>query len=326
MRTHDNRPGFNAPADAHQAAVAELLRRFGQPAVELTATGAAALEVALEVLGIGRGEEVIVPDLGCHSIAAAVVRSNATPVFVSVGDTLTLSPGEVAGAWSRRTRAVIVPHQYGLPCDVRGIVNAIPADGLVIEDVAQTWGSYTRGVASGATGTLTVTSFGPSKPVALGGGGAVLGLPAHLSDAVAHGDISDRHLARPPSPARFPLPLLERLPAALRHADAQLAMRRAVVARFLRSELSAYFRLPPLPPDSAASWTRMPLYPLSPTHVSDDRLRKMLRTFGPIQEVHPVPPSGLPMFRGADKRVFPGGERRVDPLLIKILDTTEMNQ
>ncbi|MFD7668416.1 DegT/DnrJ/EryC1/StrS family aminotransferase [Streptomyces sp. NPDC059788] len=315
MRTDDG-----AHADgAYAAAVAEVAHRFGQPAATLTATGAAALEVALEILGIGRGDEVAVPDLGCHSLAAAVVRAGATPVFVGVGESLTLDPDDVAACWSRRTRAVIVPHQYGLPCDVRGIVAAVPPDALVIEDVAQTWGSHSGGVVSGATGVLAVTSFGPSKPVALGAGGAVLGTAAALEGAVAQGGVGDRRLDRVPSPARFPWPLLERLPDALERADARLAARRSGVAEFLAGELSAHFRLPPLPPDAGAGWTRMPLYPLPSVSARPAReLRRMLETLGPVQELHAVPPSGLPMFRGVEKLVFPGEKRTVDPLLVKI--------
>ncbi|MEV0265454.1 DegT/DnrJ/EryC1/StrS family aminotransferase [Streptomyces sp. NPDC050617] len=308
-----------ADDDACAAAVAELARRFGQPDAALTATGAAALEVALEILGIGRGDEVAVPDLGCHALAAAVVRAGATPVFIGVGASLTLNPADVAACWSRRTRAVIVPHQYGLPCDVRGIVAAVPPDAMVIEDVAQTWGSYVGKTVSGATGVLAVTSFGPSKPVALGAGGAVLGPAGLLAGAVAQDGAGDRLLNRVPSPARFPRPLLERLPGALRRADEKLAARRAVIMEFLAGELSASFRLPPLPPDSGAAWTRLPLYPLPPISERPVReLRRMLEHLGAVQELHPVPPSGLPMFRRVEKTIVPGGKRPADPLLVKL--------
>ncbi|MFE7117747.1 DegT/DnrJ/EryC1/StrS family aminotransferase [Streptomyces sp. NPDC057654] len=307
-----------ADDDECAAAVAELASRFGQPGAALTATGAAALEVALEIFGIGRGDEVAVPDLGCHALAAAVVRAGATPVFIGVGPSLTLNPADVASCWSRRTRAVIVPHQYGLPCDVRGIVAAVPPDAVVIEDVAQTWGSYAGEAVSGATGVLAVTSFGPSKPVALGAGGAVLGPVGLLAGAVAQDGAGDRLLDRVPSPARFPRPLLERLPGALRRADERLAARRAVVREFLTGELSACFRLPPLPPDSGAGWTRLPLYPLPPVSGMPVReLRRILEPLGPVQELHAVPPSGLPMFRRVEKVIFPGGKRPADPLLVK---------
>ncbi|WP_344570903.1 DegT/DnrJ/EryC1/StrS family aminotransferase, partial [Streptomyces axinellae] len=134
------------------AAAAELVRRLGQATVEFTASGSAALETALEILGIGPGDEVVVPDVGCHSVAASVVRRGAVPVFTGVGEALTLGPGDTAAACGVRTRAVVAVHQYGLPCDVAGIKAAVGPDVVVIEDVAQTWGSTVNGVPAGSLG------------------------------------------------------------------------------------------------------------------------------------------------------------------------------
>lgn len=296
--------------------VAELMRRFRQPDAAFTASGSAALEVAFEVLRIGAGDEVIVPDLGCHSVAAAVVRRSAVPVFVGVGPALTLTPDDVTSGLSPRTRAVVAAHHYGLPCDVPGIIDAVPPKVAVIEDVAQTWGTLTRGVAIGSAGALAVTSFGPSKPVSLGGGGALLGPPDTLRGAVSHGDIRDRQLPLPPSPARLPTQLLDHLPAAIEVADQRLAVRRAAVAAFLDSELSTHFHLPPYPPDSSAAWTRMPLFPTSPT--SATQIPRLRQVFGSVQPMHPVLPSKLPMFQGFTKRVVCGTSRSNDLLLVKI--------
>ncbi|MQS05751.1 DegT/DnrJ/EryC1/StrS family aminotransferase [Streptomyces alkaliphilus] len=302
-----------------EAALAELPRRLGQAAVEFTASGSAALEVALEVVEVGSGDEVIVPDIGCHSVAAAVVRRGAVPVFVGVGEELTLTPDAVAAACTDRVRAVIAPHQYGLPCDVPGIAAGVPRGVVVIEDVAQAWGSTVRGVPAGATGALAITSFGPSKPLSLGAGGALLGPAATVAGTVARGDVTDRALPRPPSPARFPAPLLEGLPSAMDDADRRLARRREVVDRFVRGPLAAHFRLPPLPPDSLASWTRLPLHPLSGTEARREALEAALEAeLGPVQPMHRLPPSSLPMFRTSGKRVVTGGSGPVEPLLVRI--------
>jgi dTDP-4-amino-4,6-dideoxygalactose transaminase len=303
------------PSSEHPGA-AELARRLGQPDITFTASGSAALEVALEVLGIGHGDEVVVPDIGCYSVAAAVVRCGAVPVFVGVGQELTLGPGDMTAALSARTRAVVAVHQYGLPCDVRGIADAVPTEVAVIEDVAQTWGTRVRGTAAGAAGTLAVTSFGPSKPVSLGGGGALLGASSMLDGAVSHGDVRDRELPLPPSAARMPARLLDDLPAAIEAADQRVVARRAAVAAFLSSELSAYFQLPQCPPDSSTAWTRVPLYPVMPESAA--QLPRLWRMLGTVQLMHPVPPSGLPMFQRFDKRVVCGTSRPADPFLVKI--------
>jgi hypothetical protein len=296
--------------------VAELVHRFGQDDAAFTASGSAALELAFEVLGVGAGDEIVVPDLGCHSIAAAVVRRGAVPVFVGVGPALTLGPGDVAAGLSPQTRAVVAAHHYGLACDVVGIVDAVPQEVAVVEDVAQTWGTQTRGAVSGSTGALAVTSFGPSKPVSLGGGGALLGPPALVRGAVSHGDVRDRYLPVPPSPARLPARLLDDLPAAIEAADRRLAARRAAVAAFLDSDLAEHFHLPSCPPDSSASWTRVPLYPAGPESAA--HLPRLRRTLGTVQPMHSVPPSALPMFQGLAKRVVCGTSRPADPLLVRL--------
>jgi hypothetical protein len=296
-------------------AIADLLARVERPAAEFTASGSAAIEVALEVLGVGRGDEVIVPDLGCHMIAAGVVRRGGVPVFVGVGEALTLTAEEVGGALSPKTRAVIAVHQYGLPCDVHAIVDGVPADVAVIEDIAQAWGTRTVGRACGGVGALAVTSFGPGKPLSLGAGGALFGPVAAVTGAVSRGDAREGQLPRVPSPARFPAPLMEDLPAAIDRADADLVARQSAVGAFVDSDLSASFRLPPIPPDSTSSWTVVPLYPSGP--VSATQLAAVREALGAIDVMPRVPPSGLPMFRNYDKRIVPGC-RRTDPLLVTI--------
>lgn len=303
-------------SDGARRAVADLAGRFQRPAVEFTASGTAAIEVALEVLGVGTGDEVIVPDAGCPSVAAAVIRNGSIPVFVGVGETLTLSPADAAAALSRRTRAIIAVHQYGLPCDVRGIVEAVPARVAVIEDVAQAWGAGVGGQACGAAGALTVTSFGPGKPLCLGGGGALFGPAAAIRGAVSRGDPREGYLPRPPSSARLPLSLLEGLSAAIDRADRDLAARRAAVAAFVDSDLSPRFRLPPVPLGSSPSWTVVPLYPTKP--VTTASLRAVRDRLGPVELMPRIPPSRMPMLHGRDMRVVPGRQRRIDPLLVRL--------
>lgn len=301
---------------SHRHAVEDLLDRVAQRHVAFTATGSAALEAALEVLGIGPGAEVVVPDIGCHSPGAAVVRRGAVPVFTGVGPSLVLDAQAVLAAVSPQTQAVVAIHQYGLPCDVRAIAEVLPARIRVIEDIAQAWGTTVRGAAAGASGVLAVTSFGPSKPVSLGGGGAVLGPTELLEGAVAYGDLRDRWLARIPSPARMPDRLLEDLAGAITTADEKLARRRAAVEAFLGSALAAHFQLPPHPEDSTFAWTRLPLYPNVPG--GSERVPQLSAALGPAQQMHGLPPSMLPMFKNSGARVVPGSGRTTEPVLVKI--------
>ena len=139
-----------------------------------------------------------------------------------------------------------------------------------------------NGAPAGSLGTLAITSFGPSKPVALGAGGALLGPPELVTGTVARGDGRDRQLPRPPSPARFPAPL----PAAPERADHLLWQRRAAVARFAADELAVAFRLPLAPPDSTAGWTRTPLYPLAPAACDTQaQVERLEARYGPVRHM-----------------------------------------
>ena len=297
----------------HDLAVAPLLAAVGQEAVALLASGSAALESALEVLEIGPGHEVIVPDVGCHCVGAAVVRRSATPVFVAVGPGLTLTPDDVILGLSTATRCVICVHQYGLPCDVEAVRKVLPAGVVVLEDFAQAWGLSVRGRVAGSLGDLSVTSFGPTKPVSLGAGGALLGPSQLLRDVAGPADRA-RTAARPPSGARFPMPLLPGLPGAVAAADAALANRRESVRRILTAVRDRGWE-PPATEGSEPSWTRLPLYPLT----ANAGVEVVAEADGvkAIQGMHRVRPASLPMFSGHPTRRAGRPATVPEPILVQ---------
>lgn len=135
-------------------------------------SGTAALEVALRVLGIGAGDEVVLPSYVCAAPWLAVQRVGATPRLVDIQvETLSLDPVAVRGALTSKTRAVIVPHLFGLPADLTALERlGVP----IIEDCAQTLGAMEQGRPVGSVGLLTVCSFYATKLICAGEGGMVL--------------------------------------------------------------------------------------------------------------------------------------------------------
>jgi hypothetical protein len=292
-----------------------LAQRVGCEQALLLASGSAAIEVALDVLGVGVGDEVIVPDVGCHQVPAAVARRGATAVFAGVGESLTLAPSDVLAALSASTKAVIGVHQYGLACDVRSIRAILPNNVSIIEDFAQAWQLSLGGEPAGGLGDLSVTSFGRTKPLALGAGGALLGSCVHLDGVVAaHCGQNDRQQPILPSGARFPAPLLGALPDAIRQADLALAARRAAVQRIL-AELVDFDVEPPAVGNSQPSWTRLPLY--GPERAVARQMLESSPFVELVEEMHLVPPSALPMFRGTSKRIVNSSTRVAEPILVK---------
>jgi perosamine synthetase len=150
-------------------------------------SGSAALDVAVTALGIGPGDEVILPTFTIISCAAAIVRAGATPVVVDSDPvTWNMDVVQVAAAITSRTRAIMVVHIYGLPVDMDPILALAEEHGLkVIEDAAEAIGQTCRTRKSvahgewserpcGSFGDISVLSFYPNKHVTTGEGGMVL--------------------------------------------------------------------------------------------------------------------------------------------------------
>ena len=132
-----------------------------------------ALELALRALGIGAGDEVLIPSYVCDALHHAVTRCGGTPVLVDADPaTLSLSPLDAKRRVSSRTRAVIVPHAFGLAVDVE----AFAALGVtVVEDCAQALGAVIEGRPVGGRGQAAVCSFYATKLLTTGEGGLVGG-------------------------------------------------------------------------------------------------------------------------------------------------------
>lgn len=151
------------------------------------ANGTDALELTLMALGIGPGDEVIVPANTFIATAAAVVRAGAIPRFADVSDdTLLMTPENLAEAITPRTRAVIVVHLFGQLPDMMGL-QAVAADAgiLLIEDAAQAHGAEWDGRRAGSFGVAATFSFYPGKNLgAFGDAGAVVTSRPELADRV----------------------------------------------------------------------------------------------------------------------------------------------
>jgi perosamine synthetase len=156
-----------------EALFAEL---HGCPDAVSTSSGTSALHLAMLELGLGPGDEVLVPALSFVASANAVSYTGAKPVIVDVDPlTYTIDPASAAAAVSERTRALIVVHLFGHPADMDAICVLAHRHGLaVIEDAAQALGSSYRGRRCGTIGDIGCFSFNGNKIVTAGGGGMVL--------------------------------------------------------------------------------------------------------------------------------------------------------
>lgn len=154
------------------AAEDRFARMVGTEFAVLMPSATYAMRAALAAVGVGPGDEVVVPGFDWTSTRAAVVSLGARPVPVAVTATsLTLDPHAVGAAVSRRTRAVVATHTHGVPADVPTLMtHGLP----VVEDATGAFGARLDGRPVGAMGTAAVLSLGPGKDLDCGEGGVLL--------------------------------------------------------------------------------------------------------------------------------------------------------
>ncbi|SDF02225.1 DegT/DnrJ/EryC1/StrS family aminotransferase [Pseudonocardia oroxyli] len=217
---------------------AEYAAYSGVEHVVGVANGTDALELALRALGIGPGDECIVPANTFIATAEAVARAGAEIVLVDCEPGTALIDVDAAlAAVTERTRAVLPVHLYGQVADVARLRAELPAEVRIVEDAAQSQGARRDGRRAGAIGDIAGTSFYPGKNLgAYGDAGAVLTSSAELADRVrligAHG--SPRKYEHTVVGVNSRLDTLQAvvLSAKLRRLDAWNALRREAAARY----------------------------------------------------------------------------------------------
>jgi dTDP-4-amino-4,6-dideoxygalactose transaminase len=192
-----NRPAFPAAAFDHMRAAIEhqylagdghftrlcegwIEQRLGVGRALLTTSCTSSLEMALMLLDLGPGDEVILPSFTFVSCANAVVRGGATPVFADIDpDSLSLSTATIEQRLTSRTRAVMTVHYGGASRDVQAVADLCRDRGLVlVEDAAHGFLGTADGRPLGSFGSMGTFSFHETKNFSMGEGGAIV-----LSDA-----------------------------------------------------------------------------------------------------------------------------------------------
>jgi perosamine synthetase len=154
----------------------EFARYIGVKHGIATANGTVALHLALATLGIGVGDEVVVPTLTFIATANSVVYTGARPVFAdSHPDYWCIDPKDVEHKITNNTKAVMLVHLYGHPCDMDSVMKLSRERGLtVIEDCAEAHGAEYKGKKVGSFGDVSCFSFYANKMITTGEGGMCL--------------------------------------------------------------------------------------------------------------------------------------------------------
>jgi dTDP-4-amino-4,6-dideoxygalactose transaminase len=280
----------------------------------------AGLHLALESLGIGPGDEVIVPTLTFTATAEVVRYLGATPVFVDVlPDTLNMSPAAVEAAITPRTRAIMPVHYAGLACDMEALLGLARRHGLrVVEDAAHAFPTRHDGRLVGSLDSdVTVFSFYANKTMTTGEGGMVVTRDPELARRVRlmriHGisqDAFNRYVSRTPAwyyevvAAGFKYNLTDIASAIgiqqLRKID-RFAQRREYLARRYHEGLAGLpLRLPALPEQGCTHAWHLYVVRLEPeARLGRDGLIQALSQRGIGTSVHFIPLHRQPYWRDA---------------------------
>jgi perosamine synthetase len=139
-------------------------------------SGTAAIDIAVEALGLSEGDEIIMPTFTIISCLHQVIRSGCTPVFIDSDlETWNMDVSEIESKITYKTKAIMVVHIYGLPIDIDPVLKIAQRYNLkVIEDAAEMFGQEYKGRPCGSFGDISIFSFYPNKHITTGEGGMVV--------------------------------------------------------------------------------------------------------------------------------------------------------
>jgi len=189
------RYGFDGMRNGHWKAKElekELENRLGVKHAQLTTSGTTALNVALAVLGVGAGDEVIMPTFTFVASFESIINAGATPILVEIDDTLTLDPKAVEAAITAKTKVIMPVHMCGSMADLDALKKICDKHHIyLLEDACQAYAGTYKGKALGSIGHVGCFSFDYVKTITCGEGGALImnddTLATHADQFTDHG-------------------------------------------------------------------------------------------------------------------------------------------
>ena len=314
--------------DSGRYILADHVAAFEQAYAEFSGTrfcvgvgsGFDALRLSLDALGIGKGDEVIVPSNTFIATWLAVTRTGAEVVPVEPDPrTANIDPTRIADAVGKRTRAVVPVHLHGRPCEMDAVMSVADGHGIaVIEDNAQAQGASYRGRPTGSFGRINATSFYPTKIIgALGDAGAVTTDDEELAEQVrvlrSYGSRAKHHYETVGFNSRLDEVQAALLAVKLAHVEQAIEDRRRS-AGWYREEFEGLDDLHLPDPDPDASHANH-LFVVRTSR--RDALQRHLAKCGIETMVHyPVPPHLQPAYKGL------GLERGRFPIAEELAETS----
>lgn len=292
---------------------ARFARYVGTKRAVSTQSGTAAIHLALHELGIGPGDEVIVPPITFIASVNPVTYVGATPVFVDIDpSSWDMIPELVERAITKKTKAILPVHIYGNPCDMDAITEISERHGIpIIEDATESLGASVHGRKTGTFGSMACFSFNGNKIITTGGGGMITTNDEKLADHMKflvnqardeskgyyHPEIGFNYRMTNLE-ASLGLAQFERLPEFLRKKRRYMEIYREILTGIKGIEFQKEY------PDSISSWW---LSSVKINHPTKDipQIQKELKEKGiPTRRIF-VPITEFPPYRKYKKEEYP---------------------
>lgn len=283
------------------------------------ACGLDAISIALHILGVKAGDEVIVQGNTYIATALAVTHNGAVPVFTEPAENFSMDPDRLEEAITPRTKAVLVTHLYGVMTPMDRIRAICDRHGLLlVEDCAQAHGCAWNGKKAGLFGDAGCFSFYPTKNLgAFGDGGAVVFQNAENADQTRiyrnYGSKDKNHNLTAGVNSRLDELQAGLLRVRLSHLESYNQTRRAIATRYLREVRNPLIQLPA---ELSGAWNVWHQFVVRCSR--RDALQTFLYNKGIGTDIHyPVPPHLSPAYRslGLQKGALPVTEKLADTVL-----------
>ncbi len=162
-----------------------LQNLFGVPSATTFDSGRSSLQIALEVLGVKSGDEVLVQAYTCCVVSNAIIWSGANPIYVDITDQFNMDADDFEKKITSKSKVLIIQHTFGIPADLSALMKIAQKHNLrVIEDCAHIMGGEYNGKMLGTSGDIGMLSFGTEKPISAGRGGALITSNKTLATAI----------------------------------------------------------------------------------------------------------------------------------------------
>jgi dTDP-4-amino-4,6-dideoxygalactose transaminase len=239
----------------------KLAAYFGKKYGEFLYSGTLALELALKSAHIQSGDCVLLPDNVCYRILLSVVKVGAKPIIVSPKNTYLVDKSDIEKAIKNYSiKAIILVHHYGLPLNIKLFRKICPKNIVLIEDAAQSWQMKSAGKKIGKYSDYVITSFGATKPLSLGIGGAIFSDKKEFREFLDNYDRDSREKSQEILPYVLPKSININLDKLIEIGNKNVAYQRLVANCLIKGLEAAPFNYWQTQRGDLPSWHRFPIW------------------------------------------------------------------